>query len=64
MKVEIDKKAMRKFEKGLAGVWEIPAEVSESEAVASVRKQMRASGLDPSSAEVRKIVREARKSVQ
>ena len=47
---------MKKNEK-----WHIPLDGSESAAVASVKKQMKKSGLEPNTASVRKLVREVRK---
>ena len=64
VKFEMNKKAMRKLEKGLEGGWQVPLDGTEAAAVASVKKQMKAAGLEPNDAGVRKLVREARKSVQ
>lgn len=47
---------MKKAEK-----WQIPLDGSEAAAVASVKKQMKKSGLEPNTANVRKLVREVRK---
>lgn len=47
---------MKKDEK-----WQIPLDGSEAAAVASVKKQMEKSGLEPNTASVRKLVRDVRK---
>ncbi|WP_181871844.1 hypothetical protein [Brevibacterium aurantiacum] len=40
--------------------WQIPLNGSEAAAVASVKKQMKKSGLEPNTAGVRKLVRDVR----
>lgn len=59
-KFEWNTDALKNLEKG----WKVPVEGSESAAVASVKKQMKAAGLDPKDAAVRKHVREVRSKVQ
>lgn len=41
--------------------WKIPLDGSEAAAVASVKKQMEKSGIEPNTAYVRKLVRDIRK---
>lgn len=41
--------------------WKIPLDGSEAAAVASVKKQMKKSGIEPNTAYVRKLVRDVRK---
>jgi len=41
--------------------WQVPLDGSEAAAVASVKKQMKKSGLEPNTASVRKLVRDVRK---
>ncbi|MCA9835132.1 MAG: hypothetical protein KC435_14350, partial [Thermomicrobiales bacterium] len=49
------------LQKKVAGGVNIPTEGSESAAVNSVKSQLRKMGVTPNDAEVRKIVRDARK---
>lgn len=54
--IKMSAAAMRKLEKG----WQVPVDGSEADAVRAVEKQMRAGGLEPNRAGVKKLVREVR----